>query len=69
MDDWKLVVEYPDGEHGKPDVHWKARFKDRNVSTRVLPEAPLWAFERQLLSMADPKIEDEVLRPPPTRRA
>jgi len=68
MDDWKLVVEYPDGERGKPDVYWKARFKDQNVSTRVLPEAPLWAFERKLLSMADPKIEDEVLRPPPTRR-
>jgi hypothetical protein len=67
MDDWKLVVEYPEGQGRKPDVYWKARFSDRNVSTRVLPESPIWDAERTLLSMFR-DMEDEVLRPPPTKR-
>jgi len=67
LDDWKLVVEYPEESGEKPDVYWKAKFKSNNVSTRVLPEAPLWEYERQLLSM-DQKMEEEVLRPPPTAR-
>ena len=68
MDDWKLVVEYPDRDgRGKPEVYWKARFSERNVTTRVLPESPLWAMERSLLRL-DPETEEEVMRPPPTRR-
>lgn len=67
LDDWKLIVEYPDGPDGKPDVYWKAKFRDNNVSTRILPEAPLWEFERALLRLS-PDMEDEVLHPPPTRR-
>jgi Uncharacterized alpha/beta hydrolase domain (DUF2235) len=67
MEDWKLVVEYPHGEDGRPEVFWKAKFKEKNVSTRILPEAPLWAFERKLLNM-DERMEEEVTRPPPTRR-
>ncbi|KAF2097482.1 hypothetical protein NA57DRAFT_67001 [Rhizodiscina lignyota] len=66
MDDWKLVVEYPDGPQGRPNIYWKARFKSRNVSTRVLPESPLWDLERELLAM-DPETEEYVLHPPPTR--
>jgi hypothetical protein len=67
LDDWKLVVEYPDGPDERPEIYWKAQFRERNVSTRILPEAPLWAFERRLLGM-DEKMEDEVLNPPPTKR-
>ena len=43
LDDWKLVVEYPDGEEegARPRIFWRARFEDEDVSTRVLPESPL----------------------------
>jgi hypothetical protein len=67
MDDWKLVVEYPDGPGRKPDIFWKARFSDRNVTTRLLPESPVWDVEKKLLRL-DPDMEQEVLRPPPTNR-
>jgi hypothetical protein len=67
MDDWKLVVDYPNGQRNAPEIYWKARFKERNVSTRVLPECPLWATERRLLGM-DREMEEEVMRPPPTGR-
>lgn len=72
MDRWKLVVEYPqeggDRHHrAKPDVFWRSRSHDTNVSTSVLPESPMWPMERRLLAL-DPDVEDEVLRPPPTRR-
>ena len=73
LDDWKLIVEYtPEDEATgherppKPNVYWKARFADENVSTRVLPEAPLWGIERALLDM-DPKTEEYVFEPPETR--
>jgi len=66
MDDWKLVVQYPDGSDEKPDVYWKARFKERNVSTRVLPEAPLFALEKKLLGL-DADTEDFVFWPPRSR--
>ncbi len=65
LEAWKLMVEYPDGRGGRPDIYWKARFKGDNVTTRELPESPLWHFERQLLGL-DPKMEKEVLEPPPT---
>lgn len=67
MADWKLVVGYPDGERAAPEVYWKARFRDSNVTTRVLPESPLWGVERKLLGL-DPEMEEEVMRPPPTSR-
>ncbi|THY26003.1 hypothetical protein D6D01_04659 [Aureobasidium pullulans] len=67
--DWKLYVEY-DGEKGRggrPDIFWKLRTSDRNVTARTIPEAPLWPLERELLEI-DPEIEDFVLRPAPTAR-
>jgi hypothetical protein len=66
MDDWKLVIAYPNGPESKPDIYWKARFSDKNVSTRVLPESPLWGIERRLLGL-DEETEEYVLGPPPTR--
>ena len=67
LDDWRLVVDYPDGERGGPEVYWKAKFRERNVTTRVLPECPLWGYERKLLGM-DRDMEREVMRPPPTTK-
>lgn len=61
---WRLVVEYPDGENGKPDVYWRA--KRRNMPTKILPEAPLWGIERDLAD-TDPDTYDYVLQPPATR--
>lgn len=67
LEDWRLVVEYPDGDRGGAEVYWKAKFRERNVTTRVLPECPLWGYERRLLGM-DREMEREVMRPPPTAR-
>ncbi|KAF2418492.1 hypothetical protein EJ08DRAFT_53200 [Tothia fuscella] len=66
LDEWRLVVEYPEGQNEKPDIYWKARFSDRNVSTRVLPESPLWDLERRLLGL-DEDTEEYVLWPPATK--
>jgi hypothetical protein len=66
LDEWKLVIAYPDGPDAKPDIIWKARFSDRNVTTRVLPESPMWGLERRLLGL-DEETEDYVLWPPPTK--
>lgn len=72
--DWKLVVEYDDdGFDGRgkrrtrPNVFWQLKTKQKDVSTRVLPEAPLHPLEKDLLEI-DPEIEDAVLRPLPTAR-
>jgi len=73
LDEWKLVVEYTGEDQGgdgyarpsKPHVYWKARFSDENVSTRVLPEAPLWGIERALLEM-DERVAEYVYEPPET---
>lgn len=62
--DWRLVVSY-DAPGGEPIVVWKARSSERNVSTRVLPESPLWKLERELCAV-DPRTYDYVLKPPPT---
>lgn len=74
LEDWKLVVEYDDeGYDGRgkrrtrPNVFWRLTTKQKVVSTRVLPEAPLHPLERELLEM-DPEIEDAVLSPSPTAR-
>jgi hypothetical protein len=66
MDDWKLVVEYPHGPDARPEVYWKARFPDKNVSTRILPESPMSPIERKLLAL-DEDMEEEVLWPKPTK--
>ncbi|KAF2500618.1 hypothetical protein BU16DRAFT_502560 [Lophium mytilinum] len=62
-DNWRLVVDY--NNSAEVDVFWKLKNRDRKVSTRVLPEAPLWKLEREL-AMTDPKTYDYVIRPPPT---
>ncbi|TLD37136.1 Homoserine dehydrogenase [Venturia nashicola] len=67
MDEWKLVIEYPHGLDARPEVYWKARFADKNVSSRILPESPLGVVERKLLGL-DEDMEQEVLWPKPTRR-
>lgn len=73
LQDWKLVVDYPenseffddDAKRAPPrtlDVFWKLRTKQTNVTTRVLPESPLWPLERELLEL-DPEIEAYALNP------
>jgi hypothetical protein len=64
--DWKLNIEYPDGAK-RPNVYWKLKSKDRNVSTRTLPEAPLWGIEKELLDY-DPEAEEFIMRPPDESR-
>lgn len=59
----------PDVDGGgkpKPNIYWRARFADENVSTRILPEAPMWGIERKLLGL-DRETEEYVLDPPPTK--
>lgn len=62
LQDWKLVVEYPDEGAKRPSVYWKARDKPPEGFSKVLPEAPLWALEQELLKY-DPETESYVLRP------
>ncbi|KAK8192759.1 hypothetical protein M8818_007931 [Zalaria obscura] len=68
LKDWRLVVEYDDAD-GKPtpDVFWRLKTKEKNVSARILPESPLWPLERELLD-EDPDTADYVMRPSPTGR-
>jgi hypothetical protein len=54
------------GGKPKPKIYWRARFEEENVSTRILPETPLWGVEKELLGM-DQETEEYVLFPPPTR--
>ncbi|KAG9581943.1 hypothetical protein KCV01_g15190, partial [Aureobasidium melanogenum] len=69
LHDWKLFVDYDGekGQGGRPDVFWKLRTAERNVTTRMIPEAPLLPLERELLEM-DPEMEEFVFRPAPTAR-
>ncbi|GAB7350623.1 hypothetical protein MBLNU459_g1188t1 [Dothideomycetes sp. NU459] len=74
LKDWKLVIEYDDDGHDgrgnrktRPNIFWRLTTKQKNVSSRVLPECPLHPLERELLEM-DPEVEDAVLRPSPTAR-
>lgn len=64
---WKLNIEYLPGGPKKPNIFWKLKSKDRNVSTRVLPEAPLWGIEKELLEF-DPETMDYVLKPSAARQ-
>lgn len=65
-DDWILRIKRHDGKDKKPSIYWKARFEETNVNTRILPESPLWSFERQLLGLYK-GMDEYVLHPPPTR--
>lgn len=67
LKDWKLNIEYPNGAARKPNIFWKARFKDRDVSTRIMPEAPLWGLEKELLEY-DPETEEYVMKPSAVRQ-
>lgn len=62
LKDWKLIVSNRDNQDSA-DIYWKLRTKERNVSTRILPESPLWEIERQLL-YKDRRIARYVLEPP-----
>jgi hypothetical protein len=64
-DNWRLIVNYDKANTAEPDVFWKLKSRDRNVSTRILPEAPLWKLEREL-AMTDPEKYDYVMMPPAT---
>lgn len=68
LKDWRLVIEPGEGEQGRPgrpDVFWRLQTKQKNVTTRILPECPLFPLERELLDMdPDREIQDYVLRPP-----
>lgn len=73
MQDWKLVVDYTSGPglqgpEGEPNIFWKLRRERdnrKNLTTRVLPEAPLWGIERKLCQR-DPSVYDYITAPPPT---
>ncbi|KAI5201138.1 hypothetical protein E4T39_05346 [Aureobasidium subglaciale] len=65
--DWKLFVDYDRENGGRPDVFWKLRTSEKNITTRTIPEAPLLPLERELLEI-DPEMEEFVLRPAPTAR-
>jgi hypothetical protein len=68
LKDWKLIIEegaLENGKPGRPDIYWRLTTGQKNVSTRVLPESPLWPLERELLEMEqDREIERYVLDPP-----
>lgn len=49
------------------DVYWKLRTQQTNVTTRVIPESPLWPLERELLEF-DPDVEEVALNPGATVR-
>lgn len=66
LKDWKLNIEYADPGSKKPDIFWKLRTKERNVSYRVLRESPLWETERELLE-EDRETYDYVMNPSPVR--
>ncbi|KAK4493807.1 hypothetical protein PRZ48_014992 [Zasmidium cellare] len=64
--DWKLVVENEEGAK-RPTVYWKARDRPPEGFVKVLPEAPLWALELELLHY-DPETEAYVTRPSGVRQ-
>lgn len=68
MQDWKLVVEAPEEAGTKrPNIFWKARDRPREGFVKILPEAPLWQLETELLSY-DRETEEFVLRPSTVRQ-
>ncbi|OQO10553.1 hypothetical protein B0A48_03851 [Cryoendolithus antarcticus] len=67
LDDWKLNIENTADGSKRPNVFWKLRIKDMDVSTRIMPEAPLWGIERELLEY-DPETMEYVLKPSAVRQ-
>ncbi|KAH7045164.1 hypothetical protein B0J12DRAFT_669746 [Macrophomina phaseolina] len=83
LEDWRLIVEYPDDIGGAsagdprgrppaggppPDIYWKLRgnVDERDVSTKILPEAPLSRLEREIAER-DPETYEYLMWPPRTR--
>lgn len=77
LDSWRLVVEHrdqpPDRDRRsspRPDVFWRLRSKGGEnggeVSTKILPEAPLSRLEREVAER-DPETYEYVVFPPRTR--
>lgn len=66
LQDWKLNIEQPAERGGRPNIYWKLRTREQDVSTRVMPEAPLWGMEKELLGY-DRETMDYVLRPAAAR--
>ncbi|KAI9698592.1 MAG: hypothetical protein M1820_007391 [Bogoriella megaspora] len=76
LEDWRLVVEPPAQGKKGPAVYWRLstrslrekikgkEVKPPEVSTRILPESPLWDLERELLSY-DTRTFEFVTDPPP----
>ncbi|PIA98230.1 hypothetical protein CB0940_06588 [Cercospora beticola] len=63
MQDWKLVIESPeDGAAKRPNIFWKARDRPADGFVKVLPEAPLWQLETEILGY-DRETEEYVMRP------
>lgn len=62
LQDWKLVIEWPDEGAKRPTIYWKARDKPPEGFVKVLPEAPLWALELELLAY-DAETEQYVKKP------
>jgi hypothetical protein len=67
LKNWKLNIEYPDDGTNRPRVFYKARDKTSNGFVKVLPEAPLWNLEMELLRY-DRETEDYVMKPSPVRQ-
>ena len=72
--DWKLVIHPGEndshGRQGKHDIYWQLTTKEKNVTSRILPESPLWPLERELLEMyANDEVVDYTLDPPISARA
>ncbi|QIW95166.1 hypothetical protein AMS68_000684 [Peltaster fructicola] len=67
LQDWKLNIEQPPDGRGRPNIYWKLRTRQKDVSTRVMPEAPLWGMEKELLDY-DRETRDYVMRPAAIRQ-
>jgi len=79
LKDWKLMIvnsNVPDSrnhplspnnpnDQPKTSIFWELRTRETNVTTRTLPECPLWSLEKELLEQdSNDQLIDYVLRPP-----
>lgn len=62
LQDYKLVIEYPEENAKRPTVYWRARNRPAEGFVKTLPEAPLWNLEMELLRY-DPETEQYVMKP------
>ncbi|KXT05529.1 hypothetical protein AC578_3711 [Pseudocercospora eumusae] len=68
LQDWKLVVEWPEEAGAKrPSIFWKSRTRPPEGFEKILPEAPLWQLEMDLLHY-DTETEKFVLSPAGVRQ-